>query len=243
MRPLVVSEALARALWPAGDAIGQLVEDSDGRPGEIVGVVGNIASGPGDSTAGPIVYAPRSADASGDALLVRFDGDAAETARAVRDAMRSLDPNTTAEPRTIAVVRRDLAERFMRIVGVVVFLGVVAIGLAVIGLYGIAAFAASRRVKEMGIRIALGATRLNIVRLVLLSGLRPIMIGLAIGLSVATPASYALRQVLSRIPIDAQNPAVFATTAALLMLVALAAMFGPARRAAGADPIHALRQD
>jgi predicted permease len=243
VRPLVVSEALARAMWPARDALGQLVEDADGRPGEIVGVAGNIASIAGDSTAGAVVYAPRAADAAGDALLVRFDGDSADTARAVRDAMRLLDANATAEPRTIAAVRQELAERFMRLVRVIVFLGVVAIGLAMIGLYGVTAFAASRRMKEMGIRTALGATRFDIARLVVASGAKPILLGLVVGLTIAAPASRALQQVLARVRIDARDPLVFAATAALLALVAFAAMFGPARRAAAVDPIHALRQD
>jgi hypothetical protein len=244
VRPLVVSEALARAMWPARDALGHLVEDADGRPGEIVGVAGNITPVAGDSTAEAIVYAPRASDAAGDAMLVRFDGDAVDTAHAVRDAMRSLDANTTAEPRTIAAVRQELAARFMRIVGVVVFLGAVAIGLAVIGLYGVTAFAASRRTKEIGIRTALGATRYDIVRLVMASGAKPILPGLAVGLTIAMPASRALQQVLlARVRIDARDPLVFAAPAAFLMLVAFAAMFGPARRAAAADPIHALRQD
>jgi predicted permease len=243
VRPLVVSEALARALSPAHDALGRLVEDADGRPGEIVGIAGNIASVTGDATAEAIAYAPRAADAAGDVMLVRFDGGPADTARAVRDAMRSLDANATAEPRTIAAVRQELAERFMRIVGVVVFLGAVAIGLATIGLYGVAAFAAGRRAKEMGIRIALGATRSDIARLVLWSGARPILLGLAAGMAVATPAARALERLFARLPIDWRIAPVFTVTGALLTLVAFVAMFGPAARAATANPVRALRQD
>jgi putative ABC transport system permease protein len=97
--------------------------------------------------------------------------------------------------------------------------------------------------KEMGIRTALGATRFDIARLVVASGAKPILLGLFVGLAIAAPASRALQQVLPVVRIDARDPLVFAATAALLALVACAAMFGPARRAAAVDPIQALRQD
>jgi predicted permease len=242
VRPMVVSEALARAMWPGGDPIGQLAEDSNG-PLDVVGIARDIGAGIGGSSAGALVYVPRAADAIGGALLVRVDGDPLPVARAVRDAIRSLDVDATVEPRTIADIRADLADRVMRIVGVVVFLAAVAIALAVIGLYGVTAFAAGRRTKEMGIRIALGATHRDIVRLVLGSASRSVLVGVAIGLTIAAVASRALQRVFEQSPMDLRSPAAFAVASVLLVVIALTAMFGPAWRAASADPIHALRRD
>jgi putative ABC transport system permease protein len=236
-------------LWPAADAIGQLVDaeagsicDSCRGPAEVVGIAADIASAAGEGTGDVIVYAPRGPSEIGDTLLVRVDHDPAGAARAIHDVMRALDPNTASEPRTMAFLREDLAARFMRIAGMVLFLGVVAIGLAMMGVYGVAAFSASRRTKEMGIRSALGATRMDLVQLILRSGAKPIGAGVGIGLIVAVPASRAVARVLVRLPIASRDPLVFIATGALVFAVALAAMFGPARHAASADPIHALRQ-
>ena len=99
--------------------------------------------------------------------------------------------------------------------------------------------------KEMGIRIALGATRRDIVGLVLSSGLKPIAAGIACGVAAAVPSSMALARVFSDTPVrlDPRDPIVFVTVTVLLVATAIAAMAGPARRAASADPVHALRQD
>jgi predicted permease len=243
VRPIVISESLARAMWPGADPIGQLAEDADGRPCEVVGVARNIDSGIGGSASGALVYAPRGEAAAGDALLIRVAGDAAGIARAVRESIRSRDVAATVEPRTLAAIREDLADRVMRIVGIVAFLAAVAIGLAVVGLYGVTAFVAGRRTKELGIRIALGATRRDIVALVLLSGSRSILVGVATGVAMAAVGARALERVFEQSPLEVRGPATFAVASLILAAIALAAMFGPARRAASADPIHALRQD
>jgi len=241
--PVVVSETLARALLGSRDPLGELLEDSRRRTLQIVGVARDTESGFGGAGAS-VVYTPR-ADGNGGAMLVRFSGDAAATARAVRQTIQALDHDAAVEPRTLASVRNDLAEAFLRLVEMVGVLGVVAIGLAAIGIYSVAAFAASRRIREMGIRIALGATRAEILALVLTAGARPIVAGLAVGLTLALVASVALQQVFAQAPIaiDLRDPATYAAAAALLTTLALAAMLGPARRAASADPMHALRQE
>jgi len=241
--PVVVSEALARALVRNGDPLGELLEDSRRRTLQIVGVARDMKSSFG-AAATSIVYTPR-ADGSGGAMLIRFSGDAAAAAHAVREVIQALDHDAAVEPRTLASVHDDLADRFLRLVGMVGFLGIVAIGLAAIGIYSVAAFAASRRIREMGIRIALGATRADILVLVLWAGVRPIAAGLLVGLTLAIVASVALQQVFAQAPIaiDLRDPATYAAAAAILAALALAAMLGPARRAASADPMYALRQE
>jgi hypothetical protein len=242
-RPIVVSQALANVLWPGRSPLGTMIDDGSGVAGQIVGIVADVPSPGSDPTLEATAYEPRLAGTAGAALFLRVEGDPAAAARAAADTIRALDPNALGEPRTLLAVRQDLADRFMRLVGIVVFLGAVAVGLAAIGLYGVAAFAASRRTKEMGIRIALGATRFDIVRSMLAAATRPMLAGLAVGVLVAVPAARALEDVLPRTFIDVRSPTVFAASAALLAVIATAATFGPARRAAGADPIQALRED
>jgi predicted permease len=243
VQPIVVSESLARVMWPGADPIGQLLEHARGRVCEVVGVARNIDSGIGGSAAAALVYAPRAEAAAGDALLVRFDGDSAAVAKAVRESIRSRDVNATVEPKTLTAIREELADRVMRIVGIGAFLTVVAIGLAVIGLYGVTAFVAGRRTKELGIRMALGATRRDVIALVLLSGSRSILAGLTIGVVMAAIGARALQRVFEQTPLDVRGPATFVVAGLMLGAIAMAAMFGPARRAASADPVHALRQD
>jgi ABC-type antimicrobial peptide transport system permease subunit len=234
--------------WPErscanGDPLGELLEDSRRRTLQIIGIARNTDAGFGAGGTS-IVYTPR-ADDGGGAMLVRFSGDAAAAAHAVREVIQALDHDAAVEPRTLAAVRDELADRFLRVVGMVGFLGIVAIGLAAIGIYSVAAFAASRRIREMGIRIALGATRTDILALVLWAGARPIVAGLLVGLTLAIVASVGLQQVFAQAPIaiDLRDPATYVAAIAILAALALAAMLGPARRAASADPMYALRQD
>src|SRR5207237_2325966 len=175
---------------------------------------------------------------------VAFGGAEAETARAIRDAIAALDPDAVAQPLTLAAIRRDQASKFMAIVEMVLGLGVIALVLGVAGIYGVVSFAVGRRTKEMGIRIALGARRGDIIRLVLASGAVPIAVGLGGGVGLALLGSLTLARVFANTPvrIDAWDPIVFAGVTALLAVTAVGAMLGPARRAASADPVHALRE-
>ena len=148
MRPIVVSEALARTLWPDEDPLGQLLEDSHGRPLEVVGVARTIETAIADSSAGAHRCTRRARPMPiGDALLVRVGGDAALVARAIRETIRSLDVNATAEAQNAARrFRIDVADRFMRIVGVC-RAGSASSQSASrsIGLYGVTTFVAGRR--------------------------------------------------------------------------------------------------
>jgi putative ABC transport system permease protein len=121
----------------------------------------------------------------------------------------------------------------------------VAVVLAVVGIYGVAAFAVSRRTREIGIRMALGATRFGIVRSVMASGVRPVVIGLLTGSVLAAIGATALKQAFRTTPIglSAADPVTYASVAALLVMTVFAAMFAPALRAARSDPSAALRQD
>jgi len=108
----------------------------------------------------------------------------------------------------------------------------------------VAAFAASQRTRELGIRVALGAKRADIVRLIVLQGVKPVLAGLAAGVLMTAGLAHGLPRLLGEpLPLYAQDPRAYAAVAIVLALAAVAAMSGPARKAASSDPLWALRQD
>jgi ABC-type antimicrobial peptide transport system permease subunit len=120
-----------------------------------------------------------------------------------------------------------------------------ALSLAVIGIYGVVAFTTSQRGKEIGIRTALGATKLMVIRLVLASGARPIAWGIGVGIPLALLGAQAVSTVLRNAPVSIQprDPLTFLVMTSVLWLIGFAAMLRPASRAAAADPIRALREE
>jgi predicted permease len=242
-RSVVLSESLARTLWPNHVPVGESAL-LGGREVSIAGVVRDtlsIVSGAGERT----IYSPAAAIRPGDALYIGFRGAESQTARAIRDAIAGLDSNAVAQPLTLAAIRRDQATKFMPIVEMVLGLGVVGLVLGVAGIYGVVSFAVARRTREMGIRIALGATHADIVGMVIWSSATPIVVGLGCGVGLAGIGARTLARIFANTPVrlDAWDPMVYSGVILLLSAAAVVAMIGPAERAAAADPIHALRQD
>ncbi|MGH9139810.1 MAG: ABC transporter permease, partial [Vicinamibacterales bacterium] len=238
----VVSESLAQTLWPGRNPIGESARLGDAEV-TVVGVARDVpsaTSGAGERA----VYRPTGTLRAGDAMYVAFDGSQTETARAIRDAITALDPDAVAQPQTLAAIRRDQASKFMPFVEMVLGLGITALVLGVAGVYGVVSFVVGRRTREMGIRVALGAKRADIVRLVLASGVGPIAVGVSAGLALALVGSWTLARLFRNTPVrvDPFDPIVYASVIVVLSVAAVAAMIGPARRAALADPVHALRQ-
>ena len=207
----------------------------------VVRDVQSIVSGAGEQT----IYSPAGAIRAGDAIYVGFDGGERQNAQAIRETISALDPNALAEPLTLAAIRRHQAARFMPIVEMVSGLGLVGLGLGVAGVYGVVSFAVSRRTREMGIRVALGATHADIVGLVLRSSAIAISVGIGTGLGLATIGARTLARIFANTPfhMDAWDPVVYIGVILLLSTAAISAMIGPAERAAAAEPIQALRQD
>ncbi len=177
--------------------------------------------------------------------MARFQGDAATMQLAVRNVIREMDREMLPRIGTLQSLMDNFAASFWKLAEMVLFLGAVAIVLAVTGIYGVVAFSVSRRTREMGIRMALGATRTDIVLSVIASGVRPILFGLLAGMLLALAGAEALAKVLRATPIglDVRDPVAYVAVSLLLVLTALAAMFGPALRAARQDPSGALRQE
>jgi predicted permease len=243
--PIVVSEAFARTLWPGKDPLGAVIQDADGGLAQVVGIARDVKSERIGVLDGPSFYRLRDPRAYGDSIMARFQGDAATAQLAVRNVIREMDREMLPRLGTLQSVLDNFAASFWKLAEMVLFLGAVAMVLAVTGIYGVVAFSVSRRTREMGIRMALGATRANIVFSVIASGVRPILFGLLAGLLLAMAGAGVLAQVLRVTPIglDVRDPVAYVAVSLLLALTALAAMFGPALRASRSDPSNALRQE
>jgi ABC-type antimicrobial peptide transport system permease subunit len=191
------------------------------------------------------VYTLAPANPPGGLLLLRFSGGATALQPAVRVAMRDLGPASSAMPTTLAAADAAFADRLMPIVDMVGTLGATAIGLALVGLYGVVSFAVERRTREIGVRMALGATRAEIMRLILSTGARPIAAGIAGGFVLVIPGAIALTRVFENtpVPLRAGDPVPYLIVAAALVVAALATMILPARRAAALAPSISLRSE
>jgi predicted lysophospholipase L1 biosynthesis ABC-type transport system permease subunit len=175
-------------------------------------------------------------------LLVRTTGDAAALTPVIRDAVRATDPLLPVPAVLTMEVATSVALLPQRVAAAVTaVMGLLGLLLATAGLYGVIAYSVSQRTREIGVRMALGADRANVMRLVLRDGVRIIAIGLAIGLALSAAAARAMTPFL--FGVSATDALVFAIVPVALGAVALLASYVPARRAASTDPLTALRAE
>ena len=229
----------------ATSAVGAELEASDGRRFEVVGVVhADVAfsGGTADSIMAFAIAPP--APLSG-TFFVRFDGDPAALQSAIHAVLRDMTPIAASVPTTLAAADANIASKFMPMVKMVGSLGATAIVLALVGVYGVVSFAVSRRTREIGVRMALGATRADIARMVVSSSAAPIAFGIAGGLVLLVPAAIALTRVFADapVPFHPMDPIPYAAVAVTLASVAFVTMMIPAKRAAGVSPSVALRTE
>jgi putative ABC transport system permease protein len=211
-------------------------------PRQIVGVVDDIRDESLAEPAQPTVYVPYAqfSSASSVAFIVRTTRAPLSMAGEVRAAIQALDPNVplSAVRELQDVVGASTADRRFRAILLGLF-GAVAI--AAIGVYGVISYSVACRTQEIGVRLALGALRRDVLTLVLWQGLETALWGIGVGLA----AAYALANVMASMlyGVSATDPATYVATSALLALVAAAASYVPARRAMRIDPMRALRQE
>jgi predicted permease len=247
-RAIVVSQSLVDRYYPDQDPIGKQLElsisfgyDVAG-PWTVVGVVGDIRSNSLTTDPEPEIYVPHAQMAGGYMeVVVRTAPGVTDVLESIRREIRTLDPNVPLRGiRTLeATVDRAVGPTRFYLMLLAVF-AAVAVALAAVGLYGVAAYLVSRRTREIGVRIALGAQRADVLRLVLLQGIRPVLIGVVVGLGGAYAGSRLLQSLLYNVEPGDLTTAVVVT--ALLLAVVVAAIALPARRASRIAPVEALRE-
>ena len=246
-RVVIVSAGLAKRIWPGEDAIGKRIRmgDPNGPWRTVIGVVANIHHRALDATDASQVYVPEHQWQFADnviAVVVRARGNLTTLARSVRRAVQEVDPTQpiTALSTMEQVIATSTAQRRLALLLFVSF-AIVALVLAVAGIYGVLAGAVTERTREIGVRTALGATPASIIAMVLLQGAQLAGAGLFLGLVGALSLGRFLQSLLYGV--GSADPVTLAGVALLLAGVALAACLLPAMRALGIDPIAALRAE
>jgi predicted permease len=242
---VVISEAMARRFWPGADAIGARLQIGEGKREtyEVVGVAqdGKYAS-IGEETR-PYFYCLWGQRRSGDTtLLLRVRGSERAAAEQLRAMVRHAAPGTPMLQMLTLAEHLRVAVYEARIVALLVsVLGGLGLLLATVGLYGVIACLVTRRSREIGIRIAIGASPRKVLGAVLLRGLALAGAGLVLGAGGAVALGGALRSVL--VGVTALDPWTHVVVALLILAVSAAASYAPARRAAGLDPVRTLRAE
>ena len=251
-RVVVVSRAFARREWPNGNAVGRRLEvyTDDGRMREIVGVAEDVRLHGLDETPNPTIYVPLGQNAFAPHLrsgsfLVRFaserEGPQGAAAAAAREALSKFDPEQSVTPfRPMGeVVAESLSSRRLNLTLTLLF-GALAATLAGVGISAVMAHAVGERRREIGIRIALGASARTIVRMILTDGARMAGAGIVAGLVAAVPLTRVLTSLLFEV--GPRDPGVLSGVSLAVLAIALTAVWIPARRAAAVDPVRALAE-
>jgi predicted permease len=241
-KAVILNENFARLLWPGLDPIGRKIAVNGGSA--VIGVVANVRHSSLEDTAGNEMYLDcrQSGDWSTMEMVVRSSRSPESLVPDVRAALADYDPalpnggfHTLERLIDDAVGPRALITRLLG------FFSALALALAAIGLYGVIAFSVTQRTQEIGIRMAIGAQRSDVLRLVLQGGLKLVAIGVGAGLVGSLALTGLLKSLL--FGVTAHDPLVFAGNAALLFAAAGAACLIPAFRATRADPMVALRAE
>jgi predicted permease len=242
----VISESLARTRWRNLDPIGATVEfgnmDGDVRPLTIVGIVGDTREYGVEQPPRPTLYVnliqrpPYSAT-----VVLRSSGDPATVTSAARSILREVAPDVPPRFRTFEqIYSTSLGARRFNLTLVAVFAGT-ALVLAIVGIYGVMTYNVTQRRREIGVRVALGAQRGQVLRVILGEGISATSIGIAVGVAAALALTRTIQSLL--FGVTATDPLTFAMVVMVLAAVATVASYLPARRATNADPMEALRQE
>ncbi|MGA7706610.1 MAG: FtsX-like permease family protein, partial [Acidobacteriaceae bacterium] len=238
---IIINQAAARREWPNEDPIGKLARGIGDGKTRVVGVIDNVHETSAEEDSSPEVYVPVTQGEPGSAeVVIRSALPTGVLAPTVMQVLRSLNPGQAAvelRPIQSLVDRSSSPRRFFAIlVAIFAALGLI---LASLGIYGVISYSVTRQTQEIGIRIALGASRERVQLAVISKTLRMALIGIALGTVASFAVARAIRSILfGTAPTD---PITFAAVALLLTVVALAAGYLPARRASRTNPITALR--
>lgn len=244
---IVISQSMANRIWPNQDPVGKRIKFGRAESNEpwktVVGVVGDIAQSPFDRVPEPTAYLPfAQMPLASSALVVRTLGDPIALAAAARAQVRSVDADQPPyDMRTLAQLISDDLSGVEGAARMMFIFGIVALVLAASGIYALTTYSVTQRTHEIGVRMALGAERVDVLMLVVGYATKLAVIGLAIGVPVALALTHALSSLLFGV-VRLDLP-VFALFTLLMALVAVVAAYVPARRATRVDPIVALRYE
>jgi putative ABC transport system permease protein len=239
----IVNETLARRLWPDLDPVGRMLQVDD-QSVQIVGVARDAKYDEATEDSRAFLYLALGQHSMIDreTVIVRSSGSAPLSGTVVRDQIHALDPALPVfDVRSFDDVLRDRADKQRGISALFAAFGVLALALASLGLYGVMSYAVTRRTHEIGVRLALGATPRQLIRLIAEDGFQLTIKGIGIGTVLAYPLARALGALIFGVQIA--DLATFATTCVVLLGVAMAAALLPAIRAANLDPVAALRTE
>jgi predicted permease len=239
--PAVISQAMAHRFWPGADPLGKRFKENDGPSYEIVGVVGDISSRRVGQLDGPFFYTPLPRKLTGLSFVLRTKGNELASVSAVKELARSLDKDAfvTVEPLEENLRRMLEPERMGAwFSGTVSLLALI---IAATGIYGMLSYRVAERTSEIGIRMALGAQRRNVLLLIVSDGMKLAGIGTAIGIV----AAIALTRVMTTLVfgVVSTDAATFAAVSIGALAVAFLACYIPARRATKVDPLVTLRSE
>jgi len=247
---IVINETFARRYWPKESALGHRVSLDFPKPvwRTIIGVVADVQERGYAIDMKPGVYLPYSQMgipdtwATPEVLVMRTQGDPQSLTSAARAVIARVDPEQpVSDVRTMdEIIALNVADRSQQMTLLAAFAGL-ALLLASIGLYGVLSYAVTQRSREIGLRMALGASASEVVRSIVARGLTLTGTGLAIGIAIAWGATRAMKNLLYGVA--ATDPATYLAVAALLALVGLMACWIPARRASRVDPVIVLREE
>ncbi len=241
----IIDEAFAARHFPGEDPIGRGLDIGNGTDGffEIVGIVGDVRHSGLDAKPTPTMYVPYTQDVFGSLwVLARTDGNPASLAPLARQTVREIDPALPAFSIAplLDTVSESVGQRRFSLLLLAAF-AAIALVLASVGIYGVVAYAVSQRTQEIGVRMAIGAERGDVLRLIVGGGMKLALAGVGIGVAAALALSrYIATMLFETEPFD---PVSYGATIAVLLAVALAACYVPARRAMNLDPVRAIRQE
>jgi putative ABC transport system permease protein len=238
---VVVNEAFVRKFSPQRDVVGRRLSDSAGTESEIIGVAGDVRNEGLDVASQPRVYASIfQSPGISLAMFLRTRSDASAFKEVLTQTVHGIDPELPVfGVRTVEeLMSASMARRRFSLFLMSAFAGL-ALLLAAMGIYGLMAFVVSQRVQEFGVRAALGAQPRDILKLAFRPGLVPTALGTVIGLATSIVVTRLMSSLL--FGVSASDPLIYATVPVVLVIVALAACFVPARRATRVSPIEALR--
>ena len=255
---VILSESAARQLWPGQNPVGRRLRlgATDERPHnrselfatgpayDVVGVAHDTRGGDFDGSDSKRIYLPLSADRLPNySILIRTQSDPAQVMKAINTLIASIDPNLMATSSTLKEMLRESAPFLVASLAAMVasVVGLLGLLLALMGIYGTVSYIVVLRTREVGIRMAIGAQKRDVLSLILRESTRPVLAGLIAGNMIAAAVSYLARGLLYGL--NGVDGASFAGASLLFLFITMVASYPPARRAMHVDPMVALRYE